>query len=770
MADYLDKLKAEYPGVFGPVAESDYTTLAGMGDEVDYILDYWKDKGKEGVKFLKDFAFEHMTTPEVKGYIDRSKERGVELEKGRDEFSEALRGYMERSEKDAIEKAKEYRDGKVKISGEFDEYDTTERPGDISKFLKDAVSEAEVRKAWEDWADYGLPTDGSSDTIVVDPTTGVDILYDGSIPILDMIGPGTSGSKMSAETFPDWLGDPHYYGTAAGKRDIAEAPGRGVPSRDVDWMKVLGTYRMLPSGYMGVPTVDDLATFERAAARKALPTLDERLDVPVPGIGDEKAASYKKSWDTVAEAFGEDVDAKAADPIGTALGLVKDVVDIGSAVSIGAGLGSVKKVLGDLYRGTMGKEKAAAALAEAGGPKLTPITVAGPGLKSEAKTLYDIGVTTGAIKVIPTAATTAAVRKLLGDVGSAKYKEVAKALEDTGTFLSPEQFAQQYITKVLGTPGVGAAAEAKVASLAHEAIRGVTSFLKTGSFKRLGPHGEVDFFKRSIPVPMRGLGPAGGAAIGTASVLGSSLLGEETDASTYVDPYPGMIDPTFAPDASIHYTDPLKHYDTEDVPGHLPLSLTTPFMTASEGMEHAAEFAPPEWEYTPVMPSPSDYSRPDMEPSAPVDDFSSMTIPSGIPSYMKKDISGVWHDTRRFGYMPPGYDWRTGRGAEDTAAEALLRLKEAEETKAIKAKARLASIPPGFIGGPEKTITYIDATGGPSTPFGGVGDIGGGGGTVTAPLTAGGFYVPITPHIPITAPSPVYVDPFPGMTDPTWAA
>ena len=76
MADYLEKLKSEYPGVFGPVAASDYTTLAGMGDSVDYILDYWKDKGKEGVKFLKDFAFEHMTSPEVKVSLERSKERG----------------------------------------------------------------------------------------------------------------------------------------------------------------------------------------------------------------------------------------------------------------------------------------------------------------------------------------------------------------------------------------------------------------------------------------------------------------------------------------------------------------------------------------------------------------------------------------------------------------------------------------------------------------------------------------------------------------------
>ena len=84
--------------------------------------------------------------------------------------------------------------------GEFSKSDRTERPGDIGKFLKDAKSEAEVRKAWEDWADYGTPTDGSSDTIMVDTTTGVDVLHSGSTPVLDMIGPGASGDKMSLET------------------------------------------------------------------------------------------------------------------------------------------------------------------------------------------------------------------------------------------------------------------------------------------------------------------------------------------------------------------------------------------------------------------------------------------------------------------------------------------------------------------------------------------------------------------------------------------
>jgi hypothetical protein len=258
-----------------------------------------------------------------------------------------------------------------------------------------------------------------------------------------------------------------------------------------------------------------------------------------------------------------------------------------------------------------------------------------------------------------------------------------------------------------------------------------------------------------------------------------------------------MVDPTFAPDASIHYSDPLKHYDTETVPGHLPLSLTTPYTTAVEGMEHAADFAPPEFSY-PAMPPPSVYSRPDMEPSAPVDDFSSMLsgvdrthrgddfyispdeyyispgegetmadvvarLP-GIPSYMKADVGGTLHDTRRFGYMPPDYDWRTGTfagGDEGPSAGGSViphdrsAASMSDEDRLAAALERLASIPAGFVGGPEREITYIDATGGRITPFGGVGDIGGGG-TITSPLTGrGGFYAPIG----MTSPVYSYTDP-----------
>ena len=217
-------------------------------------------------------------------------------------------------------------------SGEFGESDRTERPGDIGKFLKDAISEAEVRKAWEDWADYGTPTDGSSDTIVVDTTTGVDILHDGSTPVLDMIGPGASGT----------FGDKMSYVP----KGVTEAEFR-------------------PSG---------LARF---------------------GLG---------------------------------------------AGSLGAGLMTHSEPLG---------------------------------------------------------------------------------------------------------------------------------------------------FGSDVPIV------------------------------PYADPYPGMVDPTFVPDASTHYSDLLKHYDTETVPEHLPLSLTTPFTVAAEGREHAAEFAPPEWGYTPAMPPPSAYSYPGFTPSSP---------------------------------------------------------------------------------------------------------------------------------------------------------
>jgi len=151
---------------------------------------------------------------------------------------------------------------------EFGKSDRTERPGDIGKFLKDAKSEAEVRRAWEDWADYGSPTDGSSDTIVVDTTTGVDVLHDGSIPIMDMIGPGTSGTfgdKMSAEApAGPKVGDLHYFGTPAGIKANEEGLARGLDRATYNFQKSQGKMRLLPSGYWGTPTAKDFAAFAKA--------------------------------------------------------------------------------------------------------------------------------------------------------------------------------------------------------------------------------------------------------------------------------------------------------------------------------------------------------------------------------------------------------------------------------------------------------------------------------------------------------------------------
>jgi hypothetical protein len=702
MADYRDDARwKEYGfgrdmfpgGGAAPVASSEYMT-AGM----------WEDYIRPGIEWLGDVI------PGI-GRSDTSSKETV------DEGTKLLRDMMdadEESRKDMdrlLRETEEYDKTFKKISGEYDEYDKTERPGDITKFVKDAVSEAEVRAAWEDWADYGSPTDGSSDTIVTDPDTGVDILYDGATPILDMIGPGTSGtfgSKMSADTSvePDW--DAYAKGMEArylsGELGV-EPLGRG--SDGYVWYGMPGT-----STYTG-----------------SIPTLDERLDVPDVYTGDPDLP-------------------------------IEDVTFI-DKLPIAKGGVSLAKLAADVIKGTAGKKAAKAKVDAAMGPLKAPIDPALPGLKSAAKTATDIAVATGAATTahIPTAATTATVRRLLGDVGSARYKEVAKALKDTGHMLTPEQFAQQHLTKALGTPGIGASFEATIPRLGHELLRGARS----------GAEGIIDAFKRSIPLDAT---KAGWLTAGGATALGKSVLGE--DSTPYTDPYPGMIDPTFEPSATVHYDDVLKHFETEAVPGHLPMDITdTPSY---------AEIMGESYKYDPVMPPPSAYSRPDMEldlatralidsdmdmarttlgdpgyvdPYPGVDDFSGI-IPSGIPSYMKYDAGGVLHDTRRFGEMPPGYDWRTGTfaGGSEGPYAGGSSASMSDDDRLAAALERMASIPAGFIGGPEKTMTYIDATGGPTARFGGVGDIGGGSGTITSPLTGrGGFYAPIgVPPISYTDP------------------
>jgi len=304
-----------------------------------------------------------------------------------------------------------------------------------------------------------------------------------------------------------------------------------------------------------------------------------------------------------------------------------DLLDIALAAPMLRAAKPLGLLAKDIIGGALGKRAAQKKIDEFVGPKRTTVT---PGaLKS--KTDVDVAVATSGVTTAlkPTVATTAAVRRLLGDVGSTKYKEVAKALKDTGNFLSPEAFAQQHITKVLGVPGIGSATEAKILSLALEAVRGIKSRAKTGSFTRPGATGAVDTFKRSIPLPTTGPGPIGVGVPAAGYAITKALLGEESDASTYVDPYPGMIDPTFEEAPLTTFRDPLKHYDTEAVAGSLPFDMSdSPFYYDVMETAHASEFAPTPYPYVPAMPSPSEYSYPGFIPSSPFG-----TAPYSPPGY-----------------------------------------------------------------------------------------------------------------------------------------
>ena len=91
-----------------------------------------------------------------------------------------------------------------------------------------------------------------------------------------------------------------------------------------------------------------------------------------------------------------------------------------------------------------------------------------------------------------------------------------------------------------------------------------------------------------------------------------------------------MIDPTFEPSAPVHYSDILKHFDTETVPGHLPMDTTdTP---------PYAEIMGESYKYDPTMSPPSAYSYPGFIPSSP---FS--TAPYSPPGY--SPITGSFYPT-----------------------------------------------------------------------------------------------------------------------------
>jgi len=95
--------------------------------------------------------------------------------------------------------------------------------------------------------------------------------------------------------------------------------------------------------------------------------------------------------------------------------------------------------------------------------------------------------------------------------------------------------------------------------------------------------------------------------------------------SSFFDTLPAMVDPTFEAAPSTHYSDPLKHWDTETVPGHLPLDLTdTPFYSAVMGEEHK-------------------YFPEDVAPVTPVDDFSSMPLDAATRAMIDADMEAGIH-------------------------------------------------------------------------------------------------------------------------------
>ena len=179
-------------------------------------------------------------------------------------------------------------------------------------------------------------------------------------------------------------------------------------------------------------------------------------------------------------------------------------------------------------------------------------------------------------------------------------EEFREALFATGHTMSPEEFAGDHLYKGLAYTPLAALPPIEVPRIDID----------------------VPFTEHSIPITDPTTVPVGSSIAGVVKDALESLRsgvyavkGRDADSAlidkvkSYLEPpktgisalgpkdpslselltslHPGIIDPTFAPDASIHYSDPLKHYDTEAVPGHVPLSLTTPVVTALEGMEEA---------------------------------------------------------------------------------------------------------------------------------------------------------------------------------------
>jgi hypothetical protein len=668
--------------------------------------------------------------------------------------------------------------------GEFSESDRKERPGDIGKFLKDAKSEAEVRRAWEDWADYGTPTDGSSDTIVVDPDTGVDILYDGSTPVLDMIGPGASGSKMSAKApapapspWASNIGEVHYFGTPAGIKANEEGRANGLDIHTYNHQKSMGTWRIKANGYWGTPDARDFALYaqlgvggmtpeqealgadwtakdtaaregraataleakqeyqrkkdaadalregryeelRRTAEAKRQATAEKlRLHELQPEVIARKAKAAEKeaarvtAWEAEQaenkwrrenpEAWEAEIAAEREQRVEEArlasIERAKERAKEPKAFDIDAWLEEYQaSQAAEKYAATKAREKAALeAIIDptwAESEKTPDIRTYTGDDDPPHSGLGGIYPATAAEEWMSRRATPLTAGGETAEAGAARDAAAAAlgfaaptTAEITGAPHHPDREIPGVATpSLLAESGVIDAAKHAIAAgmIGKSAMDALESFSRDDDPMDRMTHATADKMKRDAEAAGRAVSRADilkmiegdvDYKIREAALAPTATAGEMTAGTTYpmmytpkgivedmgltpVDPISkrpdfraavtmpplsgalgyskpipsagtlptppfiateSMVDPTFVPDASMHYSDPLKHYDTETVSSHLPLSLTTPFMTALEGMEHAAEFAPPEWEYTPVMPPPSAYSYPGFTPSSP---------------------------------------------------------------------------------------------------------------------------------------------------------
>lgn len=400
--------------------------------------------------------------------------------------------------------------------------------------------------------------------------------------------------------------------------------------------------------------------------REAVPTLDERLDVPdvrtyTPAAGGEVDPSLVDSIISTAAAGGTPglSEALAAaeregyekEGLETSTPLTDLALWTVGGGALGAGLGLGKKLydsaklLTGKFPGTAVPSKvykdaidATVAGATGVGKKLgAPVGerkgILGPilgHLSKDVDVLSSLAMGSGKTGKLAYRISDSTKKGVLSKVAKDLHGEstdvtrrrvvdtLRREIGDTHDLSTPEKVTT-YLTAMLKSSG------GKVGEYARK-VDGVDSFADIGVRRAMTDVGKETF--GSLPRAV-GLGATGGA-IGGAYLGGASDIAFGSTGTPYADPYPGMIDPTFEPSAPVHYSDILKHFDTETVPGHLPMDTTdTP---------PYAEIMGESYKYDPAMSPPSAYSYPGFIPSSP---FS--TAPYSPPGY--SPITGSFYPT-----------------------------------------------------------------------------------------------------------------------------